>query len=130
MSVTTNDAFDLRMTYLALDGKGGVTKLPVGPDFWQTLGDNPAANGTLFTPGAIKSDWTSWEMHPKGEEVIMLLDGDIDFIFETPDGEEAHRMGPGEVIIVPRGTWHRATVRKPGRMLFLTFGEGTEHKPL
>ena len=39
-------------------------------------------------------------------------------------------MGPGEAIVVPRGVWHRAAVRKRGRLLFLTFGEGTQHKPL
>jgi quercetin dioxygenase-like cupin family protein len=130
MSVTTSEAFDLRMTYLALDGEGGVVKLPAGPEFWETIDRNPAARGTLMTAGAVDAAWTHWEMHPKGEEIVMLLSGDIDFIFETPDGEQAHRTGPGEVIVVPRGTWHRATVRKPGRMLFLTFGEGTRHKPL
>ena len=32
--------------FLALDGRGGVAKLPVGPDFWNTIDHNPTARGT------------------------------------------------------------------------------------
>jgi len=35
--------FELETTYLGLDGAGRVTPLPVGPDFWQTIGENAAA---------------------------------------------------------------------------------------
>ena len=125
-----SDAFDLRMTYLALDRAGGVTKMPGGPAFWQSIETNPAANGTLITASALTGDSQTWEMHPKGDEIVTLLDGDVDFIFETERGEQVNRMGPGEAIVVPRGVWHRAAVRKPGRMLYITFGEGTTHKPV
>jgi hypothetical protein len=47
--------FDLETTYLGLDGAGGVTVLPVGPDFWETIEDNPAAGGTLVTVGPARA---------------------------------------------------------------------------
>jgi hypothetical protein len=31
---------------------------------------------------------------------------------------------------VPRNTWHRALVKKPGKLMFITPGAGTEHRPV
>lgn len=36
---------------------------------------------------------------------------------------------PGTYVLIPRGTWHTATTSEPTRMLFLTDGEGTDHRP-
>jgi quercetin dioxygenase-like cupin family protein len=123
-------AFKLESTYLSLDGKGGVTKLPVGPDFWETLDDNPAARGTLVMADKSAGDWPHWERHPKGDEVVYLIEGEVTMIFERKGKDERTRLAPGQAVVVPRGVWHRALVAKPSRLLFLTFGEGTEHKPL
>jgi len=32
--------------------------------------------------------------------------------------------------VVPQGVWHRAEVKKPGTLLFITPGAGTEHRPV
>lgn len=123
-------AFELESTYLGLDGKGGVRKLAVEADFWQTIDKNPAARGTLVTAGESKGDWEHWEMHPKGDEVVYLLKGEVTLIFERKDGDERVRLAPGQAVVVPAGVWHRALVPKASRLLFMTFGEGTRHKPL
>jgi mannose-6-phosphate isomerase-like protein (cupin superfamily) len=123
-------ALDLERTYLGLDGKGAVRPLPVGPDFWETLDQNPAARGTLVTQGVSDGDWAHWEMHPKGDEVVYLLDGDVTMIFERRRGEERVRLTPRQAVVVPAGVWHRALVPVPSRLLFMTYGEGTQHKPL
>jgi hypothetical protein len=39
-------------------------------------------------------------------------------------------MAPGTTLIVPAGTWHRAVDQHGARMLFMTYGEGTQHKPV
>lgn len=122
--------FRLDSTYLAMDGKGALTELPVGPDFWQTIDRNPAARGTLVTMGESEGDWPHWEMHPKGDELVMLLDGAATMIFERHAGDEHIPLMAGEAIVVPRGVWHRALVQRKSRMLFATFGEGTQHKPV
>jgi len=122
-------AFDLEKTYLGLDGAGRVTSLPVGPDFWATIASNPGATGTLVTVGTGEGDWPHWEMHPLGDEVLVLLEGSVRMIFERPGGDEACDMTPGSTLIVPQGTWHRAVDQRGLRMLFLTYGAGTQHKP-
>lgn len=123
-------ALDLESTYLSLDGKGGVAKLPVGPDFWEKIDKNPAARGTLVTQGESEGDWPHWEMHPKGDEVVYLITGDVTLIFERARRDERVRLKPGQAVVVPAGTWHRALVPVASRLLFITYGEGTRHKPL
>ena len=123
-------SFDLERTYLALDGAGSVTPLPVGPDFWKTITGNPAASGTLVTVNTSEGDWKHWEMHPKGDEVLVLLEGEMQVVFERPKGNETHDMHPGSTLVVPAGVWHRARAQRNARMLFITFGAGTSHKPI
>ena len=36
----------------------------------------------------------------------------------------------GAFTIVPKGTWHTAKTTVPTKMLFITPGAGTEHKPI
>ncbi len=122
--------FDLQSTFLALDGQGGVAVLPVGPDFWQTLDQNPEAKGSLVGVYPMTVDWNHWEMHPKGDEVLVLLDGRLELTLELDGGERRVQMSPGATCVVPAGAWHTARVLEPGRLLGITFGEGTAHRPL
>lgn len=122
--------FDLENTYLGLDGKGRVTPMAGGPEFWRNIDKNPNAGGTLITVGTGEGDWKHWEMHPGGDEVLIVLEGEVRMIFERPDGEESFDLSPGATLIVPAGTWHRAVAQKQLRMLFMTYGEGTQHKPV
>jgi mannose-6-phosphate isomerase-like protein (cupin superfamily) len=124
-------AFDLETTYLAVDGRGGVVELPVGPKFWETIGDNEALHGaSLLGVYPMKGDWAHWEMHPAGDEVLVLLDGAATMIFDESGAERRIEMKAGRTLVVPAGTWHRALVATPGRLLALTYGKGTEHRPV
>ena len=124
-------AFDLETTYLAVDGRGDVVELPVGPDFWRTIDRNEALeDASLLGVYPMKGDWAHWEMHPAGDEVLVLLDGAATMIFEEAGAERRMEMKAGTTLVVPAGTWHRALVRVPGRLLALTYGKGTEHRPL
>ncbi len=128
----TASEFDLETTYLTLDGAGGVRQLPVGPDFWATIAGNPAVAGTLVTVFAGRDgDWEEWEMHPGGDEVLVVLEGALGMIFEYPDGRsERHDLAAGATLVIPRGAWHRAVGQKDARLLFITYGAGTRHKPI
>jgi quercetin dioxygenase-like cupin family protein len=123
--------FNLESTYLGLDGVGGVTPLPVGPDFWRTIGSNPAAGATLITVHEGQGAWAHWEMHPEGEEVLVLLEGAVRFWFEHPDGrlEQLERKA-GDTIVIPRGVWHWAERQQGLKTLFITYGPGTTHRPV
>jgi mannose-6-phosphate isomerase-like protein (cupin superfamily) len=122
--------FDLETTYLNLDGAGAVTPLPVVPDFWERIDDNPAAGGTLVTMSTGEGDWAHWEMHPKGDEVLVLIEGAARILFDCDGRQEAHDMAPGSTLVIPAGTWHRGVNQTAARILFMTYGEGTQHRPV
>ena len=123
--------FDLETTYLAVDGRGGVVRLPVGPDFWRTIDRNEALEeASLLGVFPMQGDWAHWEMHPADDEVLVLLDGAATMIFEDAGAQRRIEMKAGTTLVVPAGTWHRALVAAPGRLLALTYGKGTEHRPV
>lgn len=121
--------FDLSDVYLWLDGKGGAGKEKGGPEFWAAIGNNPHVNQTLVSVYENAADWAIWERHPVGDEVLVALSGAVTILIEKSDGVERHPMKPGDALVIPAGCWHSAEVQAPGRMLFLTYGEGTEHRP-
>lgn len=84
--------------------------------------------GRLVSRLSHTTDWTSWERHPKGEELIIGLSGEIEFILEMDQGEQSVRLNPGEFIIVPKNVWHTANVIAPGDAIYITPGEGTANR--
>lgn len=121
--------FDLEDSYLSLDGQGGLAVHPV-EGFWESIDTNPEVLGTLVSAYVSPADWPHWEMHPQGEEVLVLLDGRMTLILDEAGGERRVEMAPGATCIVPRGVWHRALVPEPARFLALTYGAGTQHRPV
>jgi mannose-6-phosphate isomerase-like protein (cupin superfamily) len=122
--------FDLEATYLSLDGQGAVATHPVGPDFWAGIGQNADILGTLITVSTADRDWSTWEMHPEGAEILVLLEGRATLVLDGAGGVTRHAMAPGTTLVIPKGTWHRALVAEPIRMLFVTYGAGTTHRPI
>jgi mannose-6-phosphate isomerase-like protein (cupin superfamily) len=125
------DALDLSRTYLCLAPSGAVTSIPVTPDFWPTIQTRAElGEGRLVAEFPCKADWNHWEMHPHGEEVLVLLSGEVTFILDEGGGAEGRvRLTAGRACVIPRGTWHRAEVHEPGRLVGVTYGRGTEHRP-
>lgn len=120
--------FDLEDTYLGLSPDGAVHQLPVGPDFFRTFEDNPALRGFFASAYEMDADWDHWEMHPAGDEVLVLLDGEAVMILEGDGVERRCPMQKGTTLVVPAGAWHRAEVKETCRLLAITFGRGTEHR--
>ena len=88
------------------------------------------AEGRLVSMYTFTEDWTSWEMHPAGEEVVLCLSGAMVLTQEFPDGHrETVRLGSGEYAINPRGVWHTADIAGEASALFITAGEGTQNRP-
>lgn len=77
----------------------------------------------------FSEDWNSWEMHPNGDELVVLLSGAITFTFELEHGEaSANLEQAGSCLIVPKGIWHTALVKESAHVLFITPGEKTQHR--
>lgn len=87
------------------------------------------AEGRLVTMGPLTDDWSSWERHPAGEEVVLCLSGRCRLVQEVDGEAVAIEVGAGEYVVNPPGVWHTADVLEPGSMLFITPGRGTEHRP-
>jgi mannose-6-phosphate isomerase-like protein (cupin superfamily) len=118
--------------HLGDDDATGVP-LAVTESFWPDLVGGKfdhLGSGRLVSFYEFTGSWDSWEVHPKGEELVCLVSGSMDFFLDQA-GEQSmlELREPGSFVIVPRGAWHTATVHEPCRALFVTPGEGTTHRP-
>jgi len=69
-------------------------------------------------------------MHPRGQELLVMISGTMDVVFEIDGREESHTLPAGQALIVPQGIWHRQRVRTAGSFLAATYGKGTQHRLL
>ena len=87
------------------------------------------AEGRLVSMHHFTESWASWEMHPKGSGVVICTAGEMTLIQELPDKPEARTtICAGEFVINPPGVWHTADVDGTASALFITAGEGTQHR--
>lgn len=118
---------DPQTTYVLLGAGGRAEALEGGAAFWAAPG---VADGNwLFAEFAFDADWASWEMHPLGDEIVYLLDGEVTLLLELDGGVREVLLKDRSAVVVPRGVWHTAKVHAPSRMLHITCGEGTQHRP-
>jgi mannose-6-phosphate isomerase-like protein (cupin superfamily) len=120
--------FDLETSYLVLADGPAAKRIEVGPDFWETIDARDDLTGRLVGVFRYDADWKSWEVHPDGDEVVVLLEGSVDLVLDEPNGERVVALRDRAAAIVPRGVWHTANVRAPGAALHITRGEGTRHR--
>ena len=99
------------------------------PDWYERYGTahvSDGAEGRLVSLHTFDASWDSWEMHPKGEELVACVSGRIT-LHQEIDGE--HRtavLEAGQAIVNPPGVWHTADVDATATALFVTAGMGTE----
>ena len=85
--------------------------------------------GRLVTMHTFSESWDVWEMHPKGAEVVLCVDGEIELVQEIAGTESRTTLSAGEYAINEPGTWHTANVDASATAVFITAGLGTEHRP-
>ena len=67
------------------------------------------------------------EMHPAGDELLHVLEGEVVVELLSKSGRRRRTtVRAGSFFVVPRGLWHRPTQLKPVVMLYVTPGAGTE----
>jgi hypothetical protein len=98
--------------------------------FWSAIEARKELHaGRLMGLFEMEEDPDHREMHPRGDEILILLSGSVDVVLEAPGGERRIPMRGRGACIVPRGVWHGQIVHAPSVMMFITPGEGTEHRP-
>lgn len=122
--------FDLATTRYVLSPDNAGIPSPVTADFYETLqqefGD--FAGHCLVQQYGFDQPWPTWEVHPHGDEFVLLLTGAADFILWRDGLEESLRVDrPGQFVVVPRGIWHTARPCDHAEMLFITPGQGTQN---
>lgn len=121
----------LTETYLELRDDGGIEHIPLTPEFWPDLiAGKRRLDGILVMASVLTEDVGHWEVHPAGDEILLLLSGEMTVVLEHQPEDETFPLKAGETFVVPRGRWHRVKVIEPGELVFMTPGEGTDHKPL
>jgi mannose-6-phosphate isomerase-like protein (cupin superfamily) len=130
--MSRGSTLNIESTFLRLRSDASVEALPVDDTFWRRLvngGLGTFRNEFLVSFYECDSDWTTWEKHPNGDEVGVLLSGAVTLVFEGENGHEETELNEaGAFVIIPKGTWHTAKVHTLSRMLFITAGEGTENR--
>ena len=64
--------------------------------------------------GKAKGDFV-WHSHPKTDDFLLVLEGRL--TVETRD--EAVELGPGEMVVVPRGVEHRTRANEETHILLV-----------
>jgi hypothetical protein len=102
-----------------------------GMDWYAAYGERHAADGVegrLVTMHTFSGPWDVWEMHPKGSEVVVCTAGTITLHQEKDGQAKTVTLREGEYAINEPGVWHTADVSGPATALFITAGEGTQHR--
>ena len=119
--------------HLGRGGRASVEPPFTGEDWYEAYGKRHAADGAdgrLVSLYRFEESWSSWEMHPLGDEVVLCLEGSMTLHQQFADGtERSLELSAGEYAINPPGAWHTADCAGPAVALFITTGEGTTHRP-
>lgn len=122
-----------RPIHLGLGASAVVQPEFTGMDWYEAYGARHGADGAegrLVAMHRFNESWTSWEVHPHGDEVVVCIAGSMTLHQQFPDGSNATvTIGPGEYAINPPGTWHTADIDGEATALFITAGLGTENRP-
>lgn len=82
----------------------------------------------LVAVHSFDSDWSTWEAHPHGHELVYVISGRMTLVQEIDGERRPVEMTAGMAAINPPGVWHTAKVSEPTTALFITAGEGTLHE--
>jgi hypothetical protein len=113
-------------------GASAISEPPFdGMQWYAAYGARHAADGVegrLVSMFTFDEPWDSWEMHPKGHEVVICTAGEITLIQEI-DGEAVRTtLKPGQYAINAPGVGHTADVTAPASAVFITAGVDSEHR--
>jgi uncharacterized cupin superfamily protein len=126
MQRTDIHPIDLATTYLFLERGAGLRVLDVDEGFWAKIDERTDLDdGRLVMATPMTTDWTNWEMHPAGDEVILVAEGVVRV--HTEPGEPVVVRAP-DLVLMPAGTWHTMDIIEPARVVTITWGAGTRHR--
>ncbi len=133
-ATATATALSLHPIHLGLGASAEVEPAFSGDlDWYQAYSQRHAgdgAEGRLVSSHSFSQSWAMWEMHPLGSEVVLCTAGSLTLHQQLADGSlHSLTLTPGQYAINPPGVWHTADVDGTASAVFITAGQGTEHRP-
>lgn len=123
---------DLRSRLVLLHPDGSARVVDAA-EFWAAAGagGDPTRHDheILVSVFSYERNWDVAEMHPLGDEPVLVVQGALTMLLEVDGVEQACQVEAGSWCVVPAGVWHRAVVHHPAHVLHLTPGRGTQHRP-
>lgn len=103
-----------------------------GIEWYEEYGARHASDGDegrLVSMFTFDAPWNSWEVHPRGHEVVICTEGELTLVQEIDGEQRRTTLRPGEYAINPPGVWHTADVSGRASAVFITAGAGTQVRP-
>lgn len=69
------------------------------------------------------------EMHPDGDELLLVISGRVKVFFER-EPDSPRELGAGDACIVPKGEWHKLKLVERSKIIYITPGPNSKHRPL
>lgn len=128
-----NSAKDIIRNHQHFRENGRAPSFPVSGSFWDELAARKHSEldqGRLMSAFTFSKPGNMWELHPAGEELVMLLPGSaIPALRENDREQRIHLSSQGSHVLVAQDVWQIARTKVPTMMLFLAPGAGTGHRP-
>jgi len=99
------------------------------PDWYERYGARNGVEGRLVSHHSFAGPWTTWEMHPLGEELVLRTGGAITLHQEVGGGIRSVALRAGDATVNRPGVWYTADVDGTATALFVTAGTRTEIRP-
>lgn len=120
-------AFSIKTDFVLFDENNRISIEHSDPELFDRL-KNQNQDFKLISYFEFDQDWETWEIHPMGDEVLILLSGNIEIVFEQSGRVVLENFG--DYAVVPQGTWHTAKVMEPSGVMVFTPGTQTRNKPI
>ena len=78
----------------------------------------PYRDGTIFIAKFAGSG--GWERHPKGDEIVQIIDGTATLHVISDGRSEAFNLSAGAFAVIPQGAWHRFESADGGSLMTAT----------
>ncbi len=69
---------------------------------------------------------SDWERHSRGDEIVMVIEGETTLFLLSDGKETANRLAQGELFVVPADTWHRFETPEGVKIMTVT-PQPTDH---
>lgn len=124
-------ALDLRAYGIHLARDGTMQPYSMAAQFQGTPQSPQPMDGRTFAlyhvTGPADVHYPAWEMHPEGDELLVLVSGSIAVELRQDESQRTVSLAPESILIVPAGAWHRLIVQEPSVLIAVTKPENTRH---